>query len=668
MTHPVSLLFGVHAHQPVGNFPAVLDDAHERCYRPFIRTLHRYPRFRFAVHVSGWLLGYLAQRFPEDVALLREMVSRGQVELFGGGDYEPVLAAIPPRDRVGQLDRLSARLQATLGAAPHGAWLTERVWESSVVPGLVQSGVRYVTVDDYHFLCAGRSDAELDGHYSTEEGGVRLDLYPISEALRYRIPFAPANEVVDYIAGLGRRPHAAAVYFDDIEKFGIWPQTHEWVYGRRWLEQFIEGVLASPAIEAGLYRDHHARAPTRGVIYLPTTSYIEMNEWTLPAEPAATFAGMVDEAKSDGRYGERKPFIRGGIWRNFLSRYAESNWMHKRMLGLSERVAALPAGAVSDGQTDELYRAQANDAYWHGLFGGLYLPHLRRALWHSIARLEASLPPLPPCDRADLDLDGSDEIFLRTSEALAVVRVDADAAVIELTSYRLMHNFGDTLRRYREHYFRRIEAAERSTHDGNGIASPHDRIEFKHAIAPADLAEDARGRHLFLDTVTPVGGAAVAPVYAQVEGQPAAFAARVAGRELQKAIALTGGELRVAYRFAPGPVLRFSTELNLAMPSCDGFGGRYTVEGRHPGGFGQSIALDAVTCIALEDSELSGAIELTASTPVRLRAAPHHTVSQSEAGFEKIMQCACVALEWTVAAAAQEIVLCLRVTGAARGG
>ena len=71
MTQTVSLLFGVHAHQPVGNFPGVIDDAHLRCYRPFLRTLHRFPEFRFAVHFSGWLLDYLLQKFPEDMALLR---------------------------------------------------------------------------------------------------------------------------------------------------------------------------------------------------------------------------------------------------------------------------------------------------------------------------------------------------------------------------------------------------------------------------------------------------------------------------------------------------------------------------------------------------------------------------------------------------------------------
>ena len=136
MSRPVSLLFGVHAHQPVGNFPEVLADAHLRCYRPFLQVLHRYPGFCFAVHISGWLLDYLFDHYPEDMVLLREMVMRGQVELFGAGDTEPVLAAIPNRDRIGQIRTFSDKLEMRLGRRPQGAWLTERVWEATVVPAL----------------------------------------------------------------------------------------------------------------------------------------------------------------------------------------------------------------------------------------------------------------------------------------------------------------------------------------------------------------------------------------------------------------------------------------------------------------------------------------------------------------------------------------------------
>lgn len=659
---PISLLLGVHAHQPVGNFPEVIDDAHERCYRPFLRTLYRFPDFRFAAHFSGWLLDYLIQRFPEDMELLAEMTARGQVEMFGSGDCEPVLAAIPNRDRLGQLHALSERIEKHFGERPRGAWLTERVWEGTVVPALADAGIRYVAVDDYHFLCVGKEAGQLDSFYTTEEDGRVMDLFPISEQLRYRLPFSPAREVVGYLEWLADQGQSAAIYFDDIEKFGIWPETYSWVYEKGWLEQFITGVLASSKIVTSSYSDYHAGRATRGVVYLPTTSYIEMNEWSLPAKAAGTYADMMHREKEAGRVEQTKAFVRGGIWRNFLARYPEANWMHKRMLGLSARLAALPSGSHTplhiQEMTDCLYRAQANDAYWHGLFGGLYLPHLRRAVWNNLIALESSLDgamPRPPLNRGDLDHDGAEEISLHNVHLQAVMRPDGDGALVELDSYPLSHNFGDTLRRGEEHYYRKITDRPQGTgHQGDGIASAHDRVDFKHDIRAEDIVPDKRPRMLFLDSYAPPGRAlkSFAP-YALNRLQAPLLAVTLAGvqdgLDVVKRYRLDGTALEVTWTFPAGASGTFRTEINLAMPSCDGFAGRYVLEnGDIPCGFGQPLSRDGLSRLTLEDGVLNGRVVLHASQPVSLKAAPHFTVSQSEAGFEKVMQAVTLALSWPV--------------------
>jgi 4-alpha-glucanotransferase/alpha-amylase len=600
MTQPVSLLFGVHAHQPVGNFPDVLNDAHLRCYKPFLHVLYRYPDFRFSVHFSGWLLDYLMQHYPEDMALLRDMVARQQVELFGAGDTEPVLAVIPNRDRIGQIEAFSNKLAQKLGQRPQGAWLTERVWESTVIPALVDCGIRYVTVDDYHFLCAGKTATELNGYFTTEEDSHKLDLFPISESLRYKIPFSPVEETIAHLESLADQQSntsTAAIYFDDIEKFGIWPETYQWVYEKGWLEHFIRSVLASAKIRTRHYSEYHASEKTRGVVYLPTVSYIEMNEWTLPASSASTYADLVQQAKTSGWYEQKKAFLRGGIWKNFFSRYPESNWMHKRMLGLSARLAALPAERRTHEMQQKLYESQANDAYWHGLFGGLYLPHLRRAVYNGLVELEALLDacaPRPAYFIEDIDLDGVAEAFLQNGTLQAVLKLDRFASICELDAYRLKHNFGDTLRCQDEHYYRKIQpgADHSSAQAAGGIASAHDRVSYK----------------------------------------------------------LDDNRLQVSYRFTAKLAHGFSTEINLALPSCDGVGGHYSYQGKIPGGFGQLLELTGLTEITLNDDTLGGSIVLKTSSPVTLRAQPHFSVSQSESGFEKIMQAAVLLLEWAVTA------------------
>ena len=648
MTQPISLLFGVHAHQPVGNFDAVMKEAHVRCYRMFLQTAERYPDFRFAVHFSGWLLDWLMARHPDDMAQLAAMTRRGQVEWFGSGDCEPVLASIPHRDRVSQIAVLSDKIERLFGQRPRGAWLTERVWESAVVPSLADTGIDYVAVDDYHFLCAGEPAARLDGFFTTEEDGRRLDLFPISEQARYRLPFSPAEGAVAWLEHLAREGHRAAVYFDDIEKFGIWPETYHWVYEQGWLTRFIEGVLASKLIRTETYADFHARQKTRGIVYLPTTSYIEMNEWTLPAPAARAYHALVEQEKQAGRFEARKPFLRGGMWRNFFMRFPESNWMHKRMLDVSARLAALPEALRTPAMRAQLHRAQANDAYWHGLFGGLYLPHLRRAIWHNLLALEAALdgvsPPLT-FERRDLDSDGHEEIFLRGADLLAVVRADGDAALAELSSRALAHNFGDTLRRHDEAYHDKLLATHGQHAQHGGIASAHDRVAFRHDIAPADAEPDSRPRGMFVDCWHPADGAP-RPVRDYAETSPATFAAPLGEGRVAKSYVLDGDQLTVRYD-SDGASGRLEIRLNIAMPSCDGYLGRYILEdGDIPCGFGDRLELPAARRLTLDDGVLGGSLVIAVDRPLALTARAHRTVSQSEAGFEKIMQAVELTGEW----------------------
>jgi len=653
----VALLLGVHAHQPVGNFNHVLDDAHLRCYGPFLRVLHRYPDFHFAIHSSGWLLDYLLTHYPQDLQLLQEMVERGQAELFGAGYTEPVLAAIPSRDRKGQITLLSEYLKKKFGQAPKGAWLTERVWEATVVPSLADAGIQYVTVDDYHFMCTGKHARELNGFYTTEEDGRKLDLYPISEALRYRLPFSPAQEVVGFLEGLADESgQAAAVYFDDIEKFGIWPETYEWVYEKGWLKDFIEGVLASGIIKPMRYCDYHAKARTLGVVYLPTASYSEMNEWTLPVPAAHHYADLVDQEKREGRWEISKPFIRGGIWRNFFTRFPESNWMHKRMLSLSYRYHALAEDKKTPEMLHELYQAQANDAYWHGLFGGLYLPHLRRAIYNSIVALEAmidAVQPRPARESLDLDLDGQDEVFLHNAALQAVVRMDGSAAICELDAYRLRHNFGDTLMRQTEHYHRKVHAGSAHQHAGEGIANPHERVSSKHSISIEDLGTDNHPKALFIDKWW--GAQADEPLLPLCyetqasRGNSLDFHAETDGLKVDKTISLKDACLNVEYGFGRGSHGLFSIEINLAMPSCDGPAGRFRIDQNIIGGFGQPQEIDKLKEICLDDEVMGGSVRLATSQPASFRSWPHFSVSQSEAGFEKIMQAVTIVLSYDLA-------------------
>src|SRR5205085_9767111 len=102
---------------------------YRRCYLPFVEALERHPSIRIGLHYSGPLLEWFAQRHPEFLDQLGEMSRRRQIELVGGGFYEPILISLPPEDQIEQLSRMREYLARRFGIAPTGAWLTERVWE-----------------------------------------------------------------------------------------------------------------------------------------------------------------------------------------------------------------------------------------------------------------------------------------------------------------------------------------------------------------------------------------------------------------------------------------------------------------------------------------------------------------------------------------------------------
>ncbi len=148
-------IFGIHNHQPVGNFDEVIEDAFGALTGPLWTCCERHPKIRVVMHFSGCLLDFFLARHPDFIERLRALGDRGQVEFMTGGYYEPILPVIPDADKIGQIEKLSDTIERYLGQRPIGIWLAERVWEPQLPAILAQAGVRYGVLDDWHFRCAG---------------------------------------------------------------------------------------------------------------------------------------------------------------------------------------------------------------------------------------------------------------------------------------------------------------------------------------------------------------------------------------------------------------------------------------------------------------------------------------------------------------------------------
>jgi hypothetical protein len=333
----------------------------------------------------------------------------------------------------------------------------------------------------------------------------RLTVFGTEQGLRYRIPFRPVEEVISYLRER-TTPDGRFVGMmgDDGEKFGAWPGTFEYCWSREhWVDRLFEalereaGWLSTVTPSEWLKR----RPPTTRV-YFPTASYVEMTEWVLPPDETPVFTGLLERARERGLPEAR--FLRGGFWRNYAARYREVNDLHKQMLRASEKVDAMPDGPTVARALDHLYQGQSNDCYWHGLFGGIYIVHMRMAtLSHLIAAEDlADAAEAAAGARGgrpygarltDTDLDAIDEVLVTSLGQTVVVDLNEGAAISSWDLRASRVALGSVLRRRPEAYHQRLVDHDRAA-EVAALGQTEARRWPRRAGAPAAEAPAAATR------------------------------------------------------------------------------------------------------------------------------------------------------------------------------
>ena len=687
----VRLILALHNHQPVGNFDGVFEEAYRTSYLPFLETLELYPEIPFALHTSGPLVEWLIEHRPEYIARLRARAQAGQVEIVGGGFQEPILPMIPARDRVAQIRDFRLFLEETFGTKVKGLWLAERVWEQSLASSIVDAGAVYTILDDAHFERAGITRDRLTSYWLTEDDGRLIRVFPASETLRYTMPFEPPHATYLFLKSLAENREGATVVFaDDGEKFGSWPQTFEHVYTNGWLRHFCDMLSANRDwLEPTLPSKVLEETLPGGKIYLPDGSYREMTEWALD-EPSARVYRAASErvARLDDAAAIKRFFRPGGFWRNFKARYPESDEMYARMLMVSRRLEQ--AEASEDADPDylevarrELHRGQCNCPYWHGSFGGLYLPHLRGAVHRALISAESALDDAlggrsadVTIDVADFNLDGRQEARLENRRLIALVRPALGGHLYGLDDRRTATNLLATLERRPEIYHDAIRkgadpSAASADHKVDGVLMKdsgldsllvYDRSPRK-AFVDHFLDPDASLDDLALCRDIERGDFAQGAYLSKVRRDPhrCSIVMERSGRarghsiRIKKTITLEAesSQLEATYELDGLPVgesLHFAIEINLAAMAGHAPDRVYTAPGGHVlGMLDARLDLPETDGLALVDQWLDLKAELTWTTPGRLWCFPIETVSLSEGGCERVYQSSAVVPHWHVA-------------------
>lgn len=461
----VKFIFCTHNHQPVGNFDWVFEKAYQVAYKPFMQVMEKHPKIKWNLHASGMIWEFISKEHPEYIKTVKKLVADGNLEILSGGYYEPIMSAIPDRDKAGQIKKMTEYIKNKFGCQEaKGMWLPERVWEPGLAKVLSESGVGYTVLDDAHFSAAGMNPHSLRGYYTTEDQGYCINIFPISQNLRYLIPFQDVEKTIDYFKYLANENNDVSpvvVMADDGEKFGMWPGTNKHVYENKWLENFLTAIENnSDIVETVTFSEVLKTTKSSGRVYLPAASYFEMSEWALPSDAQQKFENVLQRYGGDE---EAKPFLRGGFWRNFLSKYEEANDMHKKMLHVSDKIKKYLESKkpFTDNVTDSLYAGQCNCSYWHGVFGGLYLPHLRKAVYGSLLNAEylfnKSFLKRPKWEILDFNCDTHDEYIYESRSQNIYAQPYNGGSIFEWDVFKFSHNFADVLTRRYESYHKKLK-------------------------------------------------------------------------------------------------------------------------------------------------------------------------------------------------------------------
>ncbi|MCL5024437.1 MAG: DUF1926 domain-containing protein [Nitrospirae bacterium] len=671
----------------------MLEDAYAKAYLPFLELLRRHPSVKVVMHYSGNLLSWIADNHREAIRILRGFVKAGRIEFLTGGFYEPILSILPEEDRVMQIQALTEYIGRLFDCAPKGMWIAERVWEPQFPEYLSAAGIEHFPLDDYHFKLSGLDDEDLTGYYVTEEKGHAVNVFPGSEKLRYYIPFRDVGEILSYFGEVRAKGGSPLLTMaDDGEKFGIWPETHRHCYENGWLERFFSALEEnSDWIETTTFSAYSSSFRPKGMVYLPAASYREMGEWVLPARKGLEYERALNELEK--LFGEQaKGMLRGGIWRSFLSKYPESNHLQKRMLMVSatvhealRKLAARKSRSGGKGKAPnpkqktersllhELWKCQCNDAYWHGIFGGLYLPHLRSSLYRHLIAAESlaegildgagSLPgegtakkegPRTWVSEGDHDCDGFRDACVRTREVSAFF-TERGGSLIELSLKGKRVNILDTLTRRQEAYHSRMTE---TTADSGEAKTIHERLTVKEQGLSNYLVYDAYTRtslldHFFRSDITVealmragyeeagdfVGGCYAMSVGAEDRTTAVKFsregAASGKAMKVEKTVTLSGSRMRVDYDLEGNFSGAFGVEFNISL-----LGSPYasvSVPGKEMLVRERGVH-DGIGKFSVRDEFLNLRLTFSFDEEISLWHYPVETVSLSEEGVERIYQ------------------------------
>jgi hypothetical protein len=402
----LSIILGSHNHIPYGAGDEEGEHIYAARLKPFIQTLNQFPKIPAVLHYSGTLLTWLETNHPELINILEGLIARKQVEILGGGFYEPMMPLLPNNDKIGQIELLTAYLRKKFGKRPQGCWIPREAWEQQLVGVLDVCGMNYTFLEESQFIAAGFSDAGLCAPCISENQGKITVVFPLSARLREAFAVQDAGQALERLIQ-GAATNTLITVFPEQLFAGKDGESAEAGYGR-----FFEGL----------------------------SRFSGAVEFTTPAKYYKNLGQL------------HKAYFPGNGERNFLIDCPEANDLYAKMM--------FTHGLINQLRGDKARKQDAREELWkaqgYTLFAprtdspegsGIHRAPLRKAVYKALLGAEKICRNqgkfTPSLLAFDFDFDGNPEYLFQDRNVNCYV-TSAGASVFELDYLPKTWNYLDT--------------------------------------------------------------------------------------------------------------------------------------------------------------------------------------------------------------------------------
>ncbi|MDR1909222.1 MAG: DUF1925 domain-containing protein [Spirochaetaceae bacterium] len=419
MEKSLNVFVGSDNHIPYSAEDSEFEYMYHQRLKPFILALNNYPRIKAALHYSGVLLHWIEKAHPEFFMLIGDLISRKQVELIGGGFYEPMMPLISQQDRIGQIEMLTTYIRKQFGKRPLGCWLPASAWDQSLVGALSACGMGYTFLRENQFRAAGLSGEDLYAPCITEDQGKLLMVFPVLKGLTLE---GLKDSVVSLLqkTAAGTPPGGERLlvlcpdcFFQDASRTS----------GEAEINRFFEelsrcGDFLDFTIPSKIYKNKRCR------------------------KKAYFSASAAFEAPDSGNEPPPLP-------KRFLVRYSEANGIYSKMVYTGLLINQLRGDkARKQSAQEELWKGQGYDGFCRSPSGGIFRGGVRNAAYRALIEAEKITRSkgafIPSLMTFDFDLDGEDE-YLFQAEYISCYIKTLGASVFEFDFLPRSWNYLDTL-------------------------------------------------------------------------------------------------------------------------------------------------------------------------------------------------------------------------------